>query len=584
MENGIFFKQKVLPCVKMGLKKMFILSILVGIVSGLGALLFYTLLDVCTQFFMKLCNLYLPKAGGEPELIEIDVQGNLPIFLITAFGGLISGLIVYTFAPEAEGHGTDAVIRSFHHLRGIVRGRVPIVKIVASAITIGSGGSGGREGPIAQIGAGFGSYIATILNLTDKERRILLVCGMAGGIGSIFRSPLGGAIFSVEVLYKRDYEVEAIIPAFISSIIAYVTFTQTVMLTGFETTSVFVVPDVRIHSILEIPMYAFLGILSAFFAILYVKTFYGVHNIFKRLGIPKYLKPMIGGLVTGLIGLFLPSALGMGYGYVQELIDGKLALTIIILTIFGKIVATSFSIGSGGSGGVFGPSVVIGSFVGGALGYFLYQYYPIQPDAFVLVGMSAFIAGACKTPIAGILMTAEMTGGYNLLPALMLSSAISYLLTRDYTIYSEQVPTRVDSPAHRMEMAIDILEDIPVRDAMTSNVITVSPENTVLDVMHLIEKTGHLGYPVVKDGKLVGIITFTDVEKVPPEDRAKMRVGDVMTPNPIVTYPSEDLRTALEKMVLRGVGRLPVVEDNRLVGIITKGDIVRTYAKVRKKH
>ena len=567
----------------MGLKKMFILSIVVGVISGLGALIFYSLLDLSSNFFMGLSSLDVPRAGGEPDIFKFEIRNKIPIFLVTTLGGLISGLIVYTFAPEAEGHGTDAVIRSFHHLRGIVRGRVPIVKKIASAITIGSGGSGGREGPIAQIGAGFGSFLATILKLTDRERRILLTCGVAGGIGSIFRSPLGGAIFGVEVLYKRDYEVEAIIPSFISSIVAYVTFTQIVkLLTGFETVSVFVVPDIRISSIFEIPLYATLGVLCGVFAIIYVKTFYGIHNLFKRLRIPNHLKPAIGGFLTGLIGLFLPSALGMGYGYVQELIDGKLALTVIVLTVIGKIVATSFSIGSGGSGGVFGPSVVIGSFVGGALGYFLSQYYPIQPEAFVLVGMSSFIAGACKTPIAGILMTAEMTGGYKLLPALMLSSAISYLLTRDHTIYSEQVSTRIESPAHRKEMLIDILEEIPVRKAMTKEVITVHPENTVKYVMNLIEKTGHIGYPVVEDDRLVGMITFTDVERVSSEEREKKRVKEVMTPNPIVTYPDEDLRSVLEKMVLRDVGRLPVIENGRLVGIVTKGDIVRAYAKERK--
>jgi len=567
----------------MGLKKMFILSIVVGVISGLGALIFYSLLDLSSKFFMGLSSLDVPRAGGEPDIFKFEIRNKIPIFLVTTLGGLISGLIVYTFAPEAEGHGTDAVIRSFHHLRGVVRGRVPIVKKIASAITIGSGGSGGREGPIAQIGAGFGSFLATILKLTDRERRILLTCGVAGGIGSIFRSPLGGAIFGVEVLYKRDYEVEAIIPSFISSIVAYVTFTQIVkLLTGFETVSVFVVPDIRISSIFEIPLYATLGVLCGVFAIIYVKTFYGVHNLFKRLRIPNHLKPAIGGFLTGLIGLFLPSALGMGYGYVQELIDGKLALTVIVLTVIGKIVATSFSIGSGGSGGVFGPSVVIGSFVGGALGYFLSQYYPIQPEAFVLVGMSSFIAGACKTPIAGILMTAEMTGGYKLLPALMLSSAVSYLLTRDHTIYSEQVSTRIESPAHRKEMLIDILEEIPVRKAMTKEVIAVHPENTVKYVMNLIEKTGHIGYPVVEDDRLVGMITFTDVERVSPEEREKKRVKEVMTPNPIVTYPDEDLRSVLEKMVLRDVGRLPVIENGRLVGIVTKGDIVRAYAKERK--
>jgi len=274
----------------------------------------------------------------------------------------------------------------------------------------------------------------------------------------------------------------------------------------------------------------------------------------------------------------------MGYGYVQELINGKIVLTLIILTIIGKIVATSFTISSGGSGGVFGPSVVIGSFIGGAVGFTFHKIFPdvvVHPEGYVLVGMASFIAGACKTPIAGILMTAEMTGGYHLLPALMFSASISYMLTRDYSIYVEQVPTRVESPAHRMEMTVDVLEDVPVRKAMTTDLTVVTPEQTIFDVMNLIEKTGHIGFPVVRDGNLVGIITFTDVEKVPIEDRRNVKVEEVMTPNPIVTYPDESLKTALEKMVLIGVGRLPVVEDNRLVGIVTKGDIVRAYAKVR---
>ena len=571
----------------MNLRKIVLLSILVGVVSGFGAFVFYALLEAMSKVFLNgLAGVELPKAGGEPEIFGgTFVESNVPIFLVTALGGLISGLIVYSLAPEAEGHGTDAVIKAFHHARGLIRGRVPFIKMMASAVTIGSGGSGGREGPIAQIGAGFGSLLANVLNLSDKERRILLICGMAGGIGSIFRSPLGGAIFSIEVLYRRDYEVEGIVPAFISSIIAYVVFTQIVSgLTGFETSSVFTVHDVKIHSVLEIPIYALLGVISAFFSIVYVKTFYGVHSLFKRLRIPNHVKPVIGGFLTGLIGLFIPTALGMGYGYVQELINGKIVLTLIILTIIGKIVATSFTISSGGSGGVFGPSVVIGSFIGGAVGFTFHKIFPdvvVHPEGYVLVGMASFIAGACKTPIAGILMTAEMTGGYHLLPALMFSASISYMLTRDYSIYVEQVPTRVESPAHRMEMTVDVLEDIPVRKAMTTDLTVVTPEQTIFDVMNLIEKTGHIGFPVVRDGNLVGIITFTDVEKVPIEDRRNVKVEEVMTPNPIVTYPDESLKTALEKMVLIGVGRLPVVEDNRLVGIVTKGDIVRAYAKVR---
>lgn len=579
----------------MTLRRLVFLSVVVGVVSGLGAFGLYLLIELCTKFFLTgLGGFSPPNAGGELEIARQEIRIlDLPIWLIPAIGGIISGIIVYTFAPEAEGHGTDAVIRSFHKLRGIIRTRVPIVKMITSAVTIGSGGSAGREGPIAQIGAGFGSALASLFKLPDRDRRILVVCGVAGGIGSIFRSPFGGAIFAVEVLYKRDYEVEAIIPAFISSVTAYVIF---IALMKFSTGTlmtfhIFITPEVKVHSFLEMPIYLILGVLSAFFGILYIKSFYTTHNLFKRLNIPNHVKPAIGGLLAGVIGFFIPQALGMGYGYVQKVIDGDLVIDAIILAIFGKILATSFTIGSGGSGGVFGPSVVIGSFVGGAVGYIFHELFPdivIQPEGYILVGMASFIAGACKTPIAAILMTVEMTGGYELLPALMLSATVSYLLTGDYTIYIEQVPTRAESPAHRSEMLVDLLEEIKVKDAMVpaEKVVTVSPDDTVLDVLKLIERTGYIGYPVVENGKLVGVITFEDVEKVPIEDRAKTKVRDVMTTDLIVAYPDEDLRSALAKIVNHNIGRLLVVprDDNtKLLGIITKGDIIKAYAKIRAK-
>ncbi|HIP62728.1 MAG TPA: CBS domain-containing protein [Archaeoglobus profundus] len=564
-------------------KRLVFISIGVGILSGSGAFIFYILTNVLTELLLGLSGFHPPKAGGEVGL-ELDIPTfDIPLWLIPAIGGLISGLIVYTLAPEAEGHGTDAVIRAFHRFRGVINARIPIIKMIASAITIGSGGSAGREGPIAQIGAGFGSLVATLLKLSDSERRMLLIAGMAGGIGSIFKSPLGGAIYAVEVLYKKDYEVEAIIPAFISSITAYIIF---VSLIGSKE-HIFIVPEVKIYSLLEIPLYLLLGILSAVVAIIYIKIFYTIHNIFKKLKISNYLKPAIGGLITGIIGTFIPQALGMGYGYVQEVIDGKIMLDIIILAIFGKILATAFTVGSGGSGGVFGPTVVIGGFVGGLVGYIFHQLFPdivVQPTGYILVGIASLIAGACKTPIAAVLMTVEMTGGYELLPVLMLSATTSYILTRDESLFIEQVSTRAESPAHRGEFLVDILENIKVEQVMTRDVITVSPKDTTAKVMELIKKTGYMGYPVIENGKLVGIITFNDVERVGVSN--KIKVEDAMTKNVIVTYPDENLKVVLEKMVKYKIGRLPVVareDKTKLLGIISKRDIIREYIKEKLK-
>ncbi|AGK60214.1 Chloride channel protein EriC [Archaeoglobus sulfaticallidus PM70-1] len=577
-------------------RKLILLAIIVGVISGIGAFVFYTLLEISTKFFIQGLGGYNPyPAGGDIEITKFAFKlPKLPIFLIPAIGGLISGFIVYRFAPEAEGHGTDAVIKAFHRLKGNVRGRVPIVKTIASAITIGSGGSAGREGPIAQIGAGFGSFLGNLLNLSDRDRRILLLCGVSGGIGSIFQSPMGGALFGIEVLYRRDYEVEALVPSFTSSIVAYTVYNLLLGFTNqihFGTLRIFSTPAVRINSPADLLICLVIAVFAGIIGLIYIKAFYTTHEYFKKVRIPNYFKPMIGGLLTGLIAIYIPEAMGMGYGIVQLAIDGKilsiygnLTLLFIFIFIFAKILATSFTIGSGGSGGVFAPSVVIGGMIGAFVGYAFQSFGVVEePAFFVLVGMASFVSAVAKTPIASIIMVLEMTGGYNLLPALMISSILAYKITGDNSIYSEQVPTRVDSPVHRAEMVIDVLENVKVGDAMVpaEKVVTVTPEMKLIEVMKMIEETGHMGYPVMENGKIVGIITFEDVERVPFEERNVKTVADVMTKDIIATYPDETLEDALKKLASRNIGRLPVLsrDDSKLVGLITRSDIMRAHAK-----
>ena len=563
-----------------------LLVILTGVVSGFGAILLYTLIDLSTAFFLEgMGGMEIPNAYGELKIFSFEIKPFLPYFIIPAIGGLLSGLIVYRFAPEAEGHGTDAVIRAFHKEKGNIRGRVPLVKAVATALTIGSGGSAGREGPIAQIGAGFGSFIAQKMKLPDREKRILLISGVAGGIGSIFRSPLGGALFAVEVLYRRDTETEGLVYAFISSIIAYVVFIGFLTSLNHQTpSSIFKASGFSVPGIDEVPFFALTGAVCAFIAMVYVKIFYTVHDLFKRLKTRNWIKPLLGGLITGIIALKAPQALGMSYGYVQLALDNQLTLWVIILIIAGKILATSFSIGSGGSGGVFAPSIVIGSMVGAMMGNVIEMIAPtntLNPSAYVLIGMGAFISAVAKTPIASIIMVLEMSGGYGLLPAIMTASTVSYLFSTNISIYREQVDTRADSPAYRRELVKDILETLNVRDAMTKSgeIITVSPRNTLEDVLYLVQTTGHLGFPVTEDGRLVGILTLSDINKVSPEERKKLKVEDVMNKNVISISPSENLENALKMLIKNDIGRLPVVENGKLVGIITRSDIMKAHAR-----
>jgi len=533
-----------------------------------------------TNFFLGyLAGYHPPLPTGEPQLFHLYGGVGWLIALVPALGGLISGIIIYKWAPEAEGHGTDAVISSFHKLGGVVRKRVPFIKTITSVVTIGSGGSAGREGPIAQIGAGFGSWLASALKVKGSDRRWMVVCGAAAGIGSIFKAPLGGAIFATEVLYRRDFEAEALIPALVSSVVAYSVFASFPTV-GFG--PIFDAPKYFFSNPVDLLFYVTLGVICGLVARFYVYTFYGMRDkVFLRIHIPRHFKPAIGGAALGILALFIPEVLGTGYGWIQLAIYGKLALSTMIIILVAKIFATGFTISSGGSGGVFAPSLVIGGMLGGALGQVFFMLSPtVEVGAFVLVGMAAFFAAAAKVPIAALVMVSEMSGDYHLLAPLMLACAISYMVSGTPTIYESQVFTRAQSPAHRGEFNIDILEQMRVESVMTKEVLTVTTDTTVREVSQLVSQTGHLTYPVLKEDKLVGIVSYSDALKIPREEAETVKVEQIMSKNVIVTIPNEFLDAALHKMDESGYGHLPVVNPNnphQIVGILAKRDLIRGH-------
>ena len=504
--------------------------------------------------------------------------------MVPVLGGLISGFLVYGLAPEAEGHGTDAVISAFHRFGGYIRRRVPLVKTIASAVTIGSGGSAGREGPIAQIGGGFGSWLASVLKLKEVDRRLLMVCGAAAGIGSIFKAPLGGAVFGTEVLYRRDFEAEALIPAFIASVVAYCVFCSFPWV-GFK--PIFSTPHYVFSHPVELFFYAILGLACGLAARFYVYVFYGLRDsFFRRLKIANHFKPAIGGAMLGALALFTPHVLGTGYGWIQLAIYGQLPLLLLIIIFLAKIFATSFTISSGGSGGVFAPSLVIGAMLGGILGLTFSMVSPfIVPGAFALVGMAAFFSGAAKVPIAALIMVSEMTGDYNLLAPLMLACAISYIVSGKWTIYENQVLNRARSPAHIGEYLIDLLERLKVKDVMTRKVVTISPSASVREFIRLMHSTGHLAYPVVDKDKLVGIVTLTDVMKIPSGKMDTMKIEEIMSRKVLTVNPDERLDVVLHKINDSGYSHIPVTDSkkpDRLVGILTRKDIIRGHEMVRE--
>lgn len=571
--------------------RWFILGTLVGIVAGLGAIIFFTLLQGLSFFFIDyLIGMRLPETSGEPSLFgHTASEFKRWMFLIVpAFGGLLSGFLVFRYAPEAEGHGTDAAIEAIHNKSGYIRWHVPIIKTIASALTIGTGGSGGREGPIAQIGAGFGSFLGRTLKLTDREKRILAAAGMGAGIGAIFRSPLAGAIFAAEVMYSSsDLEYEVLLPSTITSIIAYSVFCS---IFGWE--HLFSTPDFRFTNPLELISYTILGFLCAGFGYIYIKAFYGVHKAFRKWKISNYFKPMIGGLVTGIICYFIPEAMGGGYSQIELGMHLELSLSFLFILIFAKILATSFSIGSGGSAGIFGPSMVIGASVGGFSGLLLAKIMPAivtEPGAYVIVGMAGFFSGIANTPLSTIIMVSEMTGNYHLLVPAMWVSTLTFLLLRKSTIYVKQVNVRSDSPIHKGEFFLQVLQTIKVKEIMRADPIVIREDLKFTDILNFIPTVKHNNFPVVKqDYTLVGILRFDEIREFIFEEGLEDIVvaGEICDKDVIPVKEDYSLADAIEIIGFKNIELLPVVnnlEEKELVGILTRRDIVYVYNREMMK-
>ena len=464
-------------------------TLLLGIIGAFSARLFdYSLSLVKNLSLKRLAGYVEPGLGSQGHVIHqvIGSHGWWLIPAVVAVGGLISGILVYSIAPEAEGHGTDTAVKSFHRRGGFIRSRVTPLKMVASAITIGTGGAAGREGPTALFSAGIGSIYATIKHSSDYERRLLVLIGMAAGLSAIFRSPIGTAIFAVEVLYgEMEFETDALPYTMLGSVIAYAV---NGFMIGWE--PLFRVPaQLGVNQASDYAWYTILGVCSGVLGILIPNIFYTVRDLFHKIPIPPHVKPAIGGLFVGIMALWLPQVLGGGYGWIQEAINGRLALSLMFLLIFAKVIAFSLTVSSGGSGGVFAPTLFIGAMLGGSLAYASHQ----PPAAFAVVGMAAVFGSAARVPLATLLMVTEMTGGYSLLVPAALAVTIGSLIQTTFSspfkyksLYEGQMKNRFSSPAHRIEYLRKLMKMI--KDQLSFNPNAIGH----IDLLTLLEK----GIPV----------------------------------------------------------------------------------------
>ncbi len=580
-----------------------VIAVPIGIVAGLGSALFYYLITVVSQALLSgVAGLTLPSEGTLNPA-DLGWSSSLPqllwLPLLMVGGGLVVGAVAWRFAPEVAGHGTDATIRSFHRLGGRVRLRVPILKTLTSAITLGSGGSGGREGPVSQIGGGFGSLWADLVGLSGKDRRIALATGMGAGIGAIFRAPLGGAVYSAEILYTQDFEPEVFVPSIIASVVAYSVYSS---IFGFHT--LFATPASLSQYAFNperLPLYLVLGIASGAAGILFTWMYHRSDRWFGSRTWSLLWRPAVGaGLASAIFfGAYflLPqqghfaslSSLSIGYGFVQAAMIGDLGAGTFTVTVIGLLVAavllrmvmTSLVVGSGGSAGLFGTSVVVGAFLGTAIGGTFHAVFPgLVPlpvvAVFSIVGMMSFFGGISKAPLGVLIMVVEMAGSYTVLPAAMLSIFVAYVVTGHYHIYTEQLPSRLESPAHREEYQRYFLATTSIGEIAAHETEPVPPSISVAAAIERAVTHGRSVLSVEQPGSWLGAVRLADLLAVPTERRSQLAAADLARPVDLVLPSNLTADAALRRMDERATDIAAVISiegPSEILGVVTRRGI-----------
>jgi chloride channel protein, CIC family len=544
-------------------------TVLLGVVGAGAALLFGWLLNLCQKLFLvDLAGYVMPPLGNNGS-VGTQIIGHHGLWFIpiaTTIGGILSGIIVYTFAPEAEGHGTDTVVAAFHRTAGVIRARVAPTKLIASAITIGSGGSAGREGPTALITAGVASIYGGWRKRSEEDRRFLIIVGMAAGLSAVFRSPIGTAIFAIEVLYSSmEFEGSLLIYTMLASVVAYAVNGAFV---GFH--PMFATPaNVQEPGDRAYGWFAVLGVACGLVAAILPSIFYRTRDLFRRIPIPNWIKPGIGGLLVGLLALEWPQILGGGYPWMQLAINGQLVLKITLALVLVKMLALALTVGSGGSGGIFAPSMFVGAMLGSSAAMLTHH----QQAGFAVVGMAALFGAAARVPFATLLMVTEMTGGYQLLVptglAVMLAVLIQVLLTAKSkypSMYEAQVPSRAQSAAHYVEDLRSAIATIAARRlAPGTELGTVDVESLLHSGVSLEFGQGHQiftavvakGSPLI--GETIGHFT-TDLQSQDADVLGAFREAEGM----IHTDPSCALKEN-DRLLLLGPAEIRAALKDKLV-------------------
>ncbi|TKB25498.1 CBS domain-containing protein [Desulfopila sp. IMCC35006] len=571
---------------------LLMLSVFVGACTGLASVFFVKLIFAIQDFSYGTISGLLPFLGKWIYLIA-------PIL-----GGLLVGPLIL-MAHEAKGHGVPEVMQALILRGGRIRARVAAAKIMASALCIGTGGSAGREGPIIQVGAALGSSVGQVLRLSDERIRNLVACGAAAGIAATFNAPMAGVAFAIEVL-MCGLQMRAFGNVVIAAVSAVVV-SRAIIGDRFA----FQVPAYSLNSPGEIILYLILGLMAALVGIMFMKMLDFSENIFDDWKFPQLFKPAVGSLLLGLLGVAymnlpdltfpagsaahgsgvvmpIPHMYGAGFPFIQAAIQNHAALWILFILILLKPLATSLTLGSGNSGGVFAPSLFTGAVLGGAMGHLFNHWFPSianNPGAYALVGMAALFSATARAPLTAMLIVFEMSNDYAMILPLMVAGVTASYFSQwlhPESIYTMKLAKRGVRFVEGRDM--DIMQAVKVSEVMRSKPVTVHKDASISEVMALFQETNILGFPVLADDdKLCGIITLQDMHRAqsqPNFSSKNLRVADLAVEDPITVYPDEPIWVAIQKMSPRDLARLPVISrdgSGRLSGIISRSDILRAY-------
>lgn len=544
---------------------------LVGVGTGLIAVSFIRAIEGCR-------GLFFDKLGG-----FLWFLGPYSLILIPALGGLLVGPIVTWFAPEAKGHGVPEVMKAMTLQGGKIRPVVVLGKAIASALAIGSGASVGREGPIVQVGSAFGSMLGQVFKWNESRVKNLVACGAAAGISAVFNAPIAGVMFSLEVIL-RDFSARSLSTVVIASVASSV-----ISRIFLGESPAFTAPAYSLISTSEIFLYGILGVLSALAALLFVATLSKSEEIFDHWSFPPWLKPAIGGLAVGGIGLYFPQIFGTGLPTIEDSLHGDMGLTLLFFLVFAKIFATSLSLGSGSSGGVFAPALFIGAVLGGAFGHLLHGRLPFSiapPGAYALVGMASVFAGAAHAPVTAILIVFEMTGDYRMILPIMVSVVIATTLSQwiqresIYTLRLKKSGVDIDSLGEAR-----VLGALQVRDAMTRDFETLSQQMMAKEVVERMSKSKCRNFFVVNsEGETLGIIKPELIQEVLfDKGMGLILADDLSTPLREVCFPDEHLGDVAHLMRAHDLRMIPVVDPanpKRVIGVLESDGIFRAYSDV----